>query len=64
MFSHDTMDLERKGDNVDILLDELIGDSVRIVPMERYHVQDLYEIGNEHDIWTHLPKVINTLDDM
>ncbi|MFB9761369.1 GNAT family N-acetyltransferase [Ectobacillus funiculus] len=49
---------------MEILFDELIGDLVRIVPMERYHVQNLYESGKERDIWTHLPRGMNTLADM
>ncbi|MGM0878322.1 MAG: GNAT family N-acetyltransferase [Bacillota bacterium] len=49
---------------MEILLNELVGDSVRIVPMEKHHAQDLYEIGKEPSIWTHLPKTINTLGDM
>ncbi|WP_342045276.1 GNAT family N-acetyltransferase [Bacillus sp. OTU530] len=49
---------------MEILFDELRGDLVRIVPMERYHVQGLYESGKERDIWTHLPRGMNTLADM
>ncbi|WP_075982858.1 GNAT family protein [Bacillus massilinigeriensis] len=47
-----------------ISLDELIGKHVRIVPMKRGHIKGLYDIGQIEDIWTHLPKTIQTLNDM
>lgn len=49
---------------MNVSLDELIGKHVRIVPMERNHIKDLYDIGYIEDIWTHLPKTIQTLNDM
>lgn len=46
------------------MFDELVGEKVRIVPMERHHIQGLYEAGNSKSIWYHLPKTIYTVDDM
>ncbi|MDL4839438.1 GNAT family N-acetyltransferase [Aquibacillus rhizosphaerae] len=46
------------------MFDELVGEKVRIVPMERCHIQGLYENGNEKMIWSHLPKTIHTENDM
>ncbi|USK62266.1 GNAT family N-acetyltransferase [Peribacillus asahii] len=46
------------------MFDELVGEKVRIVPMEEHHIQGLYEIGNDKMIWSHLPKTIQTLNDM
>jgi RimJ/RimL family protein N-acetyltransferase len=46
------------------MFDELIGEKVRIVPMERNHIQGLYKSGSERLIWNHLSKKICTLDDM
>lgn len=46
------------------MFDELVGEKIRIVPMERHHIQGLYEIGNDKMIWSHLPKTIETLNDM
>ncbi|MFC4323007.1 GNAT family N-acetyltransferase [Litchfieldia salsa] len=49
---------------MDISLNELTGDFVKIVPMQRKHIKELYEIGNSKSIWTHLPKIIETYDEM
>ncbi|MBO1004986.1 GNAT family N-acetyltransferase [Pseudogracilibacillus auburnensis] len=49
---------------MDIALDELEGKYIRVVPMERNHIQGLYEASNDLNIWTHLPKTIKTLNDM
>ncbi|OAS85364.1 MULTISPECIES: GNAT family N-acetyltransferase [Metabacillus] len=49
---------------MNVSIEELTGEYVRIVPMERSHIQGLYEIGNDKTIWTHLPKTIQTLNDM
>ncbi len=46
------------------MFDELVGEKVRIVPMEKNHVRGLYEIGNDQKIWNHLPKAIFTPNDM
>lgn len=35
---------------MEVLLNELVGDSVRIVPMGKHHAQDLYKIGKEPSI--------------
>ena len=48
----------------EIMFDELVGEKVRIVPLEKSHIQGLYEIGNNGMIWSHLPKTIYTLQDM
>ncbi|MBD1380641.1 GNAT family N-acetyltransferase [Metabacillus arenae] len=47
-----------------ILLDELTGERVQIVPMEKSHIQGLYDIGNNGNIWIHLPKIMQTPNDM
>ncbi|YCA41713.1 GNAT family N-acetyltransferase [Bacillus sp. JZ8] len=46
------------------MFDELVGEKVRIVPMERKHIQGLYEAGSDRLIWNHLLATICTLDDM
>jgi RimJ/RimL family protein N-acetyltransferase len=46
------------------MFDQLVGEKVRIVPMERHHIQGLYEIAKEEVIWNHLPEIIQTIDDM
>ncbi|WP_078552020.1 GNAT family N-acetyltransferase [Bacillus alkalicellulosilyticus] len=44
---------------------ELVGDFVKLVPMEKIHIQELYEIGNDKAIWAHSPfTTIETIDDM
>lgn len=49
---------------MNVTLDDLTGKDVRIVPMERNHIKGLYDIGQIKDIWKHLPKTIQTLNDM
>lgn len=46
------------------MFDQLIGEKVKIVPMEKKHVQGLYEIAVEQDVWNHLPKNVQTINDM
>jgi N-acetyltransferase len=46
------------------MFDELVGEKVRIIPMERHHIHGLYEIGNENEIWNHLPKSVSSLNEM
>nr|WP_275896245.1 GNAT family protein [Paraliobacillus sediminis] len=46
------------------MFDELVGEKVRIVPMEKHHIQGLYGIGNDPMIWGHLPITIQTENDM
>ena len=46
------------------IFDELVGDHVRVVPMEGQHILGLYKAGNDKTIWSHLPKAINSLIDM
>ncbi len=43
---------------------ELVGQRVKIVPMEICHTEELFEAGNSLDIWTYMPIVIQTLEDM
>lgn len=33
------------------MFNELVGEKVRIVPMERHYIQGLYEIGDDEMIW-------------
>src|SRR5690554_4047762 len=46
------------------MFDQLIGEKVKIVPMEKKHVQGLYEIAVEQDVWNHLTKNVQTINDM
>ncbi len=46
------------------MFDQLIGEKVKIVPMEKKHVQGLYEIAVEQDVWNHLPENVQTINDM
>lgn len=49
---------------MNIKLEILEGDHVQIIPMRKNHIQGLYEIGCDSNIWTHLPNKISTFDDM
>ncbi|NYE08898.1 hypothetical protein F4694_005755 [Bacillus niacini] len=42
----------------------LIGDRVKIQPMEDYHVQELFDAGNNPDIWAHMPMKVQSIEDM
>ncbi|MEK4025559.1 MULTISPECIES: GNAT family N-acetyltransferase [Sporosarcina] len=43
---------------------ELIGERVRILPMEICHVQELFEAGSSPDIWPYMPKKIQSIEEM
>ncbi|MCY8517526.1 GNAT family N-acetyltransferase [Bacillus atrophaeus] len=43
---------------------KLTGDHVQIVPMEKRHIEGLYDISKHENMWTHLPKTIRTLEEM
>lgn len=47
-----------------ILINDLTGNFVKIVPMEKKHTQALYEISTDKTIWTHLPVKIDTYEQM
>lgn len=47
-----------------VTLRELTGELIRVVPMDKSHIQGLYEAANDENIWAHLPKTIRTLHDM
>ena len=50
---------------MNISLQELTGEFVRIVPMQKNHIQELYEIGKDDAIWTHYPDtVVESFNDM
>ncbi|MDG0767901.1 GNAT family protein [Bacillus halotolerans] len=49
---------------MNVTLNELMGKQIRVVPMDRSHIQGLYEAANDERIWTHLPKTIETAYDM
>lgn len=49
---------------MNITLDELAGEHVRIIPMEKSHIHGLYEASGHKQIWTHLPREIQTLEEM
>ncbi|MFC4401631.1 GNAT family N-acetyltransferase [Gracilibacillus xinjiangensis] len=42
----------------------LIGDRVKIQPMEDCHVQELFEVGNNRVIWTYMPMKVQSIEDM
>ncbi len=46
------------------MFDELVGEKIRIVPLKRNHVQELYNISKDKMIWKHLPTEIITINDM
>ncbi|WP_226665209.1 GNAT family N-acetyltransferase [Metabacillus litoralis] len=47
-----------------IEFEELTGIFVKIVPMETSHLKTLFEISRDKSIWSHLPKSIDTYQDM
>ncbi|MCY8201974.1 GNAT family N-acetyltransferase [Bacillus subtilis] len=49
---------------MNVTLHELTGELIRVVPMDKSHIQGLYESANDENIWTHLPKTITTLRGM
>ncbi|MDM5300930.1 GNAT family N-acetyltransferase [Bacillus subtilis] len=49
---------------MNVTLRELTGELIRVVPMDKSHIQGLYEAANDETIWAHLPKTITTLHDM
>ncbi|MEW5069000.1 GNAT family N-acetyltransferase [Bacillus subtilis] len=49
---------------MNVTLHELTGELIRVVPMDKSHIQGLYEAANDENIWTHLPKTITTLRGM
>ncbi|MCY7854554.1 GNAT family protein [Bacillus spizizenii] len=49
---------------MNVTLHELTGKQIRVVPIDKSHIQGLYEAANDENIWTHLPKTIITLHDM
>ncbi|WP_078431521.1 GNAT family N-acetyltransferase [Metabacillus halosaccharovorans] len=49
---------------MDIKLEILEGEHVILLPMQKHHMQGLYEAGCDRNIWTHLPKEIASFDDM
>ena len=42
----------------------IIGDRVKIQPMEDYHVQELFDAGNNPDIWAYMPMKVQSIEDM
>ncbi|MHA4961683.1 GNAT family N-acetyltransferase [Bacillus subtilis] len=49
---------------MNVTLRELTGELIRVVPMDKSHIQGLYEAAKDENIWAHLPKTITTLHDM
>ena len=43
---------------------ELIGESVKIQPMEAHHVKELFEAGNFPEIWAYMSMQVRSIDDM
>lgn len=50
--------------NLDIKPVELVGQRVKIAPMEAKHIGELFAAGNSPEIWTYMPMVVQTLGDM
>lgn len=50
--------------NLDIKPVELVGQRVKIAPMEAKHIGELFVAGNSPEIWTYMPMVVQTLGDM
>ncbi len=42
----------------------LTGECVEIRPMEIYHVQELFDAGNNPDIWSYMPMRVQSIEDM
>ncbi|PMC34318.1 GNAT family N-acetyltransferase [Bacillus sp. UMB0899] len=45
-------------------LELLEGEQVKIIPMREDHIQGLYEISCDRNIWIHLPREITTFEEM
>lgn len=43
---------------------ELIGERVEIRPMEAYHIQELFDVGNNPAIWSYMPIKVQSIEDM
>lgn len=43
---------------------ELIGESVKIQPMEAHHVNELFEAGNFPEIWAYMSMQVHSQEDM
>lgn len=43
---------------------ELIGNGIRLIPLERSHVDVLFAAGQDSRIWTYLPRVATTREQM
>ncbi len=42
----------------------LMGDRVKILPMEDHHVQELFDAGINPDIWPYMPMKVQSIEDM
>lgn len=43
---------------------ELIGTRAKLVPMDETHIEDLFQAGQQPEIWDYMPMRINTIEDM
>jgi RimJ/RimL family protein N-acetyltransferase len=43
---------------------ELIGQRVKLIPLEENHIKGLFTAGQFSDIWSYMPMKIETIDDM
>ncbi|MFD1674542.1 GNAT family N-acetyltransferase [Alicyclobacillus fodiniaquatilis] len=43
---------------------ELIGKRAKLIPMDESHTADLFEAGWDRSIWTYMPDIAETMDDM
>lgn len=42
----------------------LVGDRIELRPMEVYHLEELFDAGNNSDIWTYMPIKVQSMQDM
>jgi hypothetical protein len=47
-----------------LIFTELAGERVRLIPLEREHIDSLYECARNPGIWTFYPATINSLQEM
>ncbi|MCL6452709.1 MAG: GNAT family N-acetyltransferase [Alicyclobacillus sp.] len=43
---------------------ELVGERAKLIPMEKSHIEGLFEAGRDPKIWSYMPMHIETIDDM
>ncbi|USK72233.1 GNAT family N-acetyltransferase [Peribacillus asahii] len=43
---------------------KLIGERVILLPLEVHHIQELFDAGNNPDIWAYMPMKVQSIEDM